>query len=64
MSEMGHKQTSRRPWAMSALPLKADVLFVTACPLSVKSGLDRLFDHLVGAHDQCSGYGEADRVRS
>jgi len=25
MSAMGQKQTSRHPWAMSALPLKADI---------------------------------------
>jgi hypothetical protein len=40
MSQMGHKQTSRCPWATSALPPKVDVGKLTFAA-------DFLFDHLV-----------------
>jgi len=54
MSAMGHKQTSRRPQAMSALPPKADKSGMSALCQKQSSALQHvfLFDHLVSAqHD-------------
>jgi hypothetical protein len=53
MSELGHKQTSRHPQAMSALPPKADMgaasRLVRYVPKGdIRSAAKLLFDHLVG----------------
>jgi hypothetical protein len=56
MSARGHRQTLRHPWAMSALPPKADKWQTTSasplCAICVINAVQQkaaLFDHLVGA---------------
>jgi hypothetical protein len=60
MSALGQKQTFPRVWLMSALPPKADidgrqfdVRFVPKADELHRSKTGALFDHLVGAGEQC-----------
>jgi hypothetical protein len=69
MSALGHKQTSRPQFAMSAIPPKADI--PRGCP-NVRLGpktdkvqrskIRALFDHLISAGDQRLRHVEAQRL--
>ena len=71
MSALGQKQTSdQRPSMSRFTPESGHWNLAVKCPLCAKSGHSALrqgtslFDHLVGASEQCGRYVEAERLGS